>query len=160
MGITTEWSRSDVEADAAAIRIVRYSSIDDVPVTLWDQLAGTGAVGLEAGHLRAVEVSRINDAHPYYFVGLKDGRPVGIAYCFAMDLDLTRLTSQDPPDVLATVKAWQPDFMKVRVLEVGHLASLGATVEAAPGLRAEFLRSLAPELEQLARVEDADLGVV
>lgn len=160
MGITTEYLHPHVDTTARAIRIVRYGSIDDVPVGLWDQLAATSAVGLETGHLRAVEASGINEAHPYYFLGLQGGRPVGIAYCFAMDLDLTRLTSQDPPDVLATVKAWQPDFMKVRVLEVGHLASLGATVEAAPGLRQAFLRALAPELDELARVEDADLGVL
>jgi 8-amino-7-oxononanoate synthase len=77
-----------------------------------------------------------------------------------MDLDLTRLTSQDPPHILATVKTWQPDFMTVRVLEVGHLASLGATVEAAPALRDAFLRALGQELDELAVAENADLGVV
>lgn len=146
--------------DPTTVRIVRYASIDDVPLALWDQLAQTRAVGLESGHLRAVEASRINGAHPYYFVGLQDARPIGLAYCFVMELDLTRLTSQEPPQVLATVKAWQPDFMTVRVLEVGHLASLGATVESIPGQREAFLQALAPELDELARLEDADLGVV
>ncbi len=160
VGITTECSRTTAGPRTDGIQVVRYASIDDVPVAIWNQLATTVAVGLEAGHLRAVEASGINDAHPYYFVGLHAGRPVGIAYCFAMDMDLTKLTSQDPPEVLATVKAWRPGFMNLRLLEVGHLASLGTAVEAAPGMRVAFLRALAPELEELARLENADLGVI
>ncbi|HEY3338997.1 MAG TPA: 8-amino-7-oxononanoate synthase family protein [Propionicimonas sp.] len=159
MSISTERSRA-VVGPQPETRIVRYSSIDDVPVAIWNQLASTTAVGLEAGHLRAVEASRINDLRPAYFVGLSEGRPVGIAYCFAMDLDLTKLTNQDPPEVLAVVKAWRPDFMKVRILEVGHLASLGSTIESAPGAGAAFLQALAPELDKLAEQEGADLGVI
>lgn len=139
---------------------MRYSSIEDVPIAIWNQLASTAAVGLEPGHLRAVEASRINDLRPAYFVGFSEGRPVGIAYCFAIDLDLTRLTNQDPPEVLAVVKEWRPDFMRLRVLEVGHLASLGSTIESEPGAGRAFLQALAPELDRLAVEEGADLGVI
>ncbi|MBI4898864.1 MAG: GNAT family N-acetyltransferase, partial [Actinobacteria bacterium] len=107
-----------------------------------------------------MEESGINAIHPYYFIGLHEGRPVGIAYCFAMDLDLTKLTNKDPPEVLAAVKAWRPGFMRLRLLEVGHLSSLGATVEAVPGMCELFLQALSPALDELARLEGADLGVI
>ena len=136
-------------------------AIEDVPIGAWSQLAKAGAVSLEAPHLRAVEASRINDLHPYYIVGFRGGRVVGIAYCFAMDIDLTKLASGDPPEVLATVKAWRPGFMRLRVLEVGHLASLGATIEAVPGDEGQdFLRALASELEDIGRLENADIGLI
>lgn len=160
MVVAAEGSRTNASPGKEEIQIVRYVSIEDIPVAIWNRLAPTGAVGLEAGHLQAVEASRINDLHPFYFVGLREGRPVGIAYCFAIDMDLTKLTNQDSPDALATVKAWRPGFMNLRLLEVGHLASLGTTVHAAPELREAFLRALAPELDRLARMENADLGLI
>jgi 8-amino-7-oxononanoate synthase len=142
------------------IRIERFTSIDAVPLATWEAFAPRAAVGLEAGHLRALEESRINDLHPYYLVGYRDGAPVGIAYAFAIDMDLTRLVTGDPPEVLATVKTWKPGFMELRLLEVGHLASLGTTVATLPGLQEPFLRALAAELDEIAKVEDADLCVV
>lgn len=145
---------------APELRIERYSSIEQVPIATWERLASRSAVGLEAAHLRAVEASRINDLHPYYLIGFHSGEPVGIAYCFAFDMDLTKLVTEDPPEVIATVKSWKPGFMELRLLEVGHIASLGTTVEARPELRGAFFGALARELEEIARLEGADLGVV
>jgi 8-amino-7-oxononanoate synthase len=142
------------------VRIERYASIEQVPLSIWERLASRSAVGLEAGHLRAVEVSRINGLHPYYLIGFEAGEPVGIAYCFAFDMDLTKLVIEDPPEVLATVKSWQPGFMNRRILEVGHIASLGTAIEALPRSQTAFLRAVAEELEAIARLENADLGVV
>ncbi|MDQ1287892.1 MAG: 8-amino-7-oxononanoate synthase [Actinomycetota bacterium] len=160
MTVVDHGRRTDESSPPDEIQIVRYSSIDDVPVATWNDLAPTAVVGLEAAHLRAVEESRINDLRPSYLIGFRGGSPVGIAYCFAMDLDLTKLTFQDPPEVLATVKAWRPGFLTVRLLEVGHVASLGTTVETLPGLGEAFVRTLARHLDELARVENADLGVI
>ena len=59
------------------------------------------------------------------------------------------------------MKAWRPGFMRLRVLEVGHLASLGATIEAVPGDEGQdFLRALASELEDIGRLENADIGLI
>jgi 8-amino-7-oxononanoate synthase len=160
MSVVAQGPLTDEASRVDEVRIVRYSSIDDVPGAIWNHLASTVAVGLEAGHLRAVEKSRINDLRPSYLVGLREGSPVGIAYCFVMDLDLTKLTHEDPPEVLATVKAWRPGFMTARLLEVGHVASLGTTIEAVPYLHEAFLRALASHLDGLARTENADLGVI
>lgn len=145
---------------ATKVQIERYSSIEQVPLSIWERFASRSAVGLEAGHLRAVEASRINDLRPYYLIGFQAGEPVGIAYCFAMDMDLTKLVTEDPPEVLAAVKAWKPGFMELRLLEVGHIASLGTAIEAHPRDQAAFLRALAEELEEIAQREGADLGVV
>jgi len=155
-----EGSRRPSSPATDAVTIVRYSCIEDVPLAVWGEFASTGAVGLEAGHLRAVEASRINDLQPYYLIGFRGSRPVGIAYCFALDLDLTRLTTAEPAEVLAAVKEWDPGFMRVRLLEVGHLASLGCAIEAGPADRDAFLRALARELDHLALAEDAELGVI
>jgi 8-amino-7-oxononanoate synthase len=143
-----------------SVQIERYASIDQVPASIWARLAPTSAVGLELGHLRAVESSRINNLRPYYLIGFHAGEPVGIAYCFAFDMDLTKLVTEDPPEVLAALKKWTPGFMDRRVIEVGHIASLGSTIEARAEVRPTFLRALAAELEKIARLEDADLGVV
>jgi 8-amino-7-oxononanoate synthase len=142
------------------VRIERYSSMEQVPIPVWERFASRSAVGLEAGHLRAVEASRINDLHPYYLIGFQSGEPVGIAYCFAIDMDLTKLVTEDPPEVVAAVKAWKPEFMNLRLIEVGHIASLGTAIEAQPQLQAAFLRALAGEVEEIARLENADLSVV
>ncbi|WP_051208576.1 aminotransferase class I/II-fold pyridoxal phosphate-dependent enzyme [Propionicicella superfundia] len=147
-------------ARAGDITIARYTSIVDVPVAVWDGLASTTAVGLESGHLRAVEASGINDLHPHYLIGSCAGEAVGIASCFAFDMDLTKLTTATSPEVLAAVKEWRPDFMRFRLLEVGHLASLGATIEAPGEHREAFLGALGPTLDELARIEGADLIVV
>jgi 8-amino-7-oxononanoate synthase len=149
-----------IPRSATEVRIERYSSIGQVPISIWERFASRSAVGLEAGHLRAVETSRINDLHPYYLIGFQAGEPVGIAYCFSIDMDLTKLVTEAPPEVVATVKTWKPGFMDLRIVEVGHLASLGNAFEAQPHAQAAFLRALADEVEEIARLEDADLGVV
>jgi len=151
--------RSEASA-GSAVRIERFTSIEQVPAAIWERFASRSAVGLEAGHLRAVEQSRINDLHPYYLIGMQAGEPIGIAYCFAIDMDLTKLVTEDPPAVIAAVKSWQPGFMQLRILEVGHIASLGSAIEAPPVQQAAFLRALAAELDQIAHLENADLGVV
>jgi len=150
----------DARCLPSPVRIERYTSIDQVPVAVWERLASRSSVSLEAGHLRAVEASRINELHPYYLIGFEAGEPVGIAYCFAMEMDLTKLVTSDPPEVVAAVKRWKPGFMELRILEVGHLASLGSAVEARTGHEAAYLRALAAELEDIAALEGADLGVV
>ncbi|HEY3352172.1 MAG TPA: 8-amino-7-oxononanoate synthase family protein [Polyangia bacterium] len=142
------------------VEIERYTSIAQVPLAIWERFASRAAVGLEAAHLRALEASRINDLRPYYLIGFAAGEPVGIAYCFAMDMDLTKLVTEDPPEVIAAVKTWKPGFMDLRLIEVGHLASLGTTIAAAPAAQDAFLRALAAEVEVIARLEDADLGVI
>jgi 8-amino-7-oxononanoate synthase len=144
----------------SAVRIARYESIEQVPRSTWDRFAPRDAVGLEAEYLRAVEVSRINDLHPYYLVGHLAGEAIGIAYGFSIDMDLTKLAGDDPPEIIDTVRAWKPGFMNLRLVEVGHLSCLGPTIQALPPHLPAFLAALADEVDEIARVEDADLGVV
>jgi 8-amino-7-oxononanoate synthase len=150
----------DAQRATTEVQIERYSSIEQVPVDIWERFASRSAVGLEAGHLRAAEASGINDLHPYYLIGFVAGEPVGIAYCFAMDMDLTKLVTEDPADVIAAVKRWKPGFMESRIIEVGHVASLGTAIEVDPQHQAAFLRALAEAVDDIAALEGADLGVV
>ncbi len=142
------------------MRFERYSSIEQVPLTVWESLASRSAVGLEAAHLRATEESGINALNPWYLIAYSGSEAVGIAYAFAMDLDLTRLVTEEPPEVMAAVKAWKPGFMHCRILEVGHIASIGATIEVGCEDREAFLQALATELDEIAALEGAELGII
>ena len=137
-----------------------YTSIDEVPVPVWKRFVSYGAVGLEPGHLRAIEVSGINAIHPYYLIGYQDAEPVGIAYCFTTQVDLAKMANNYPPEVLASVKTWKPDFMVLRVLEVGHIASLGSAVEVLKPFREKFLRAFSGKIDGIAREEKADLCMI
>ena len=80
-------------------------------------------------HLQAIEASGINDIRPYYLIGYQNERPVGIAYCFSLQMNFARMTGDYPATILDTIHTWKPDFMNLRIIEVGHIPSLGATIE-------------------------------
>lgn len=60
--------------------------------------------------------------------------------------------------MLAAVRAWRPDFFKARVVEAGHLASLGRTVEALWPYGPAFVYAVAECLDGIAEAENADLA--
>jgi hypothetical protein len=124
----------------AAVRVKIGVGLETGTFARWKRLASTISIRL--------------------LIGFQAGEPVGIAYCFAMDMDLTRLVTEDPPEVIAAVKTWKPAFMELRVLEIGHVASLGTTIEAEPQLQGAFLRALGGAVEEIAALEDADLSSV
>src|SRR5512138_2546834 len=124
------------------LQIEFYTSVNQLPDPAWNQFASRTSVGLETGHLRAIEESRINDIHPYYLIGYDEERPVGIAYCLSIRADLSTMATDYPKEVIETVKSWKPGFMDLRIVEVGHLASLGTTIEVEEEHREEFLRVL------------------
>lgn len=141
-------------------RIEFYNSVNHVPVHCWEHLASCQTVGLEIDHLRAIELSRINNIRPYYFIGYDNEEPVGIAYCFSIEIDLARMANSYPPNVLETVKAWKPGFMQVRLLEVGHIASLGTTIEVNKSSIGDFLQMLSVKIDEIARIENSDLCLI
>lgn len=141
-------------------RMEYYTSVEEIPISIWERFASRGAVGLETGHLRAVEVSRINDIHPYYIIGYRDEEPVGIAYCFSIDADLAKMANCYPAEVLSTVKTWMPNFMAMRIVEVGHIASLGTTIEVLPPYLSDFLQAFSDQIDEIARIENADLCII
>lgn len=142
------------------IRMEHYTSIAEIPSACWDLFVKRNSVGLETGHLAAVEASRINDIHPYYIIGYSGAEPVGIAYCFSITIDFARMANIYPAGVLETVKAWKPGFMEMRILEAGHLASLGSTVVTSPPHTGEFLEALSHKLDDIAAIEKAELCII
>jgi hypothetical protein len=80
------------------LRLECYTSVREVPCSIWERFVLRGAVGLEIGHLQAIEVSRM--------------------------------------------KTWKPDFMNIRMVEVGHIASLGSTIEVLQPYLKNFLQVL------------------
>jgi len=141
-------------------RMEHYTSVKEVPDIIWNRFVHRGAVGLELGHLQAIEVSRINDIHPYYIIGYLEEEPVGIAYCFSIRVDLARMTNSYPAEVVETVKTWKPEFMEMRIVEVGHLASLGTTIEVAQPYITDFLRALSGKIDEIASLEKAELCII
>jgi len=141
-------------------RIEFYNSVTHVPVPCWEHLASRQSVGLEIDHLRAIELSRINNIKPYYLIGYDNEEPVGIAYCFSIEIDLARMANTYPPNVLEIVKAWKPDYMQVRLLEVGHIASLGAAIEVNKSSIVNFLQLMSVKIDEIARIENSDLCLI
>ncbi|MBN1646511.1 MAG: aminotransferase class I/II-fold pyridoxal phosphate-dependent enzyme [Spirochaetales bacterium] len=142
------------------IRMEYRSSADQVPAALWERFVPGKAVGLEINHLRAVEFSGINDIHPYYLIGYDGEKPVGIAYCFSIRVDLAGMTSSYPREVINTIKTWFPGFMEIRIVEVGHIASLGPTIEVLPAENKDFLLALSEKIDEIAALENADLCMI
>lgn len=142
------------------IELIQYNSINEVPGDVWNALASREAVSLETAHLRAIEESQINNICPYYFIGYHEGVPVGIAYCFSISINFAKLANSYPNEILETIKAWNPDFMEMRMLEVGHIASLGSTIEVKLPFVSEFLQAFTDKIEEIARTENADVCLI
>lgn len=142
------------------IRMEYYKSVEELPVSIWKRFVSGGTVGLEINHLRAIEVSQINEIHPYYLIGYHEDEAVGIAYCFSIDVNFAGMSNSYPPDILSTVKTWKPDFMNVRIVEVGHIASLGTTIEVMEPFLEEFLVAFSNTINEIASLEKADLCLI
>jgi 8-amino-7-oxononanoate synthase len=160
MEIKTDLRKGNVNANCQMIRMEHYTSVSDVPVNDWNRFVNRDAVGLETPHLSAVEASRINDIHPYYIIGYHDNDPIGIAYCFSIKIDLARMANIYPANVVETVKTWKPGFMEMRIVEVGHLASLGMTIGIMQSYTREFLNALSGKIEEIAAIENAELCII
>lgn len=145
---------------SAMIRMEHYTSVKELPVDEWNRFVNRDSVGLEIAHLAAIEASRINDIHPYYIIGYLDNEPAGIAYCFSIMIDLARMAGLYPANVVETVKAWKPGFMEMRIIEAGHLASLGITIQMLPQYTGEFLDALSSKIDEIAVMERAELCII
>lgn len=137
-----------------------YTRINQIPEDVWNMLAGTDAVNLEINHLKAVEISGINNIKPYYFIGYNNHEVIGIAYCFVMQVDFSRISNRYSKEVLMTIKSWKPDFLLLRLIEVGHLASLGKTIEVDESYLSEFLIEFDKAIDEIAKEERADLCLI
>ncbi len=142
------------------MKIERYTSIVDVPLQIWNDLALKDRVGLESGHLKAIEISGINSIKPYYLIGYQEAMAVAIAYCFVMDLDLSKLGNEIEADVLTTLKTWYPEFMKYKVLECGFISGLGTAISAKEEYLPYFLDKLNLEFETLGKEEHVDFCLI
>lgn len=137
-----------------------YTSVNELPVNDWNLFVNRDSVGLETGHLCAIEASRINDIHPYYIIGYAGNEPAGIAYSFSIRIDLARMANIYPAEVVETVKAWKPGFMEMRIIEIGHLASLGKTIETSQRHTQDFLSALSNKVDEIAAIEKAELCII
>ncbi len=142
------------------IRMDHFSSIKELRAEDWNLFVNHESVGLELEHLSAIEASGINDIHPYYIIGYHNDQPVGIAYCFSIRIDFARMANSYPAEIVETVKAWKPGFMEMRIVEVGHLSSLGTTIETCPQYTGDFLSSLTVKIDEIAKLENAELCII
>ncbi|NLI36641.1 MAG: GNAT family N-acetyltransferase [Bacteroidales bacterium] len=144
------------------LQFQRYNTITDVPTKYWNRLVTRDMVNLEIDHLQAIEISRVNHLHPYYLIGYWNGEPIGITYCFVLQANFAKIASDYSIDskVLKTIGGSTHDFMDIRVLEVGHIASLGPTVSIQSTHQINFLTALSEELNAIATIEQSDLCLI
>lgn len=142
------------------IKVQIYNSISNVPASIWNTFVTRSTVGLEREHLQAIEQSQINDIKPYYLIVYSDNEPIGIAYGIIFKIDFAKLTDTYPLNVLNTLRTWKPDFMKMKIIEFGFIASLGSTINCKPCFQSDFLCALSKEIDRIATVENADLCLI
>jgi len=136
-----------------------HDSVERVPA-VWDSIAPHDRVALDSHHLRAIERSGINALRPYYLTAHDDGRTVGIAYCFVMQMDMAFMQKDLPPTAVETLRAWHPDFLRLRLLECGLVSGLGEGMAADDAHFPELCGLAAREMERIAANEGAELVLV
>jgi 8-amino-7-oxononanoate synthase len=141
------------------VRLEVHSQIEPVQ-TIWDSLAPRSQVGLESRHLKAIERSGINAIEPFYILASEQGRAVGIAYCFAMNIDLGFLDKELPPETIRTLRAWHPGFLKARILECGFVSGLGEAIAARNGDLPLVSLAVAREMERIGRETKAEFILI
>ncbi len=141
------------------MRIDAHTSIERIRED-WDRMAPRAQVALESAHLLAIERSGVNDIEPHYLLAYDGDRLAGIVYCFAMRMDLASLERDIPRDALATLRSWDPGFMKARILECGIVSGLGRAMAADPASLDHVCRVAAHEMERIARDVGADFVLV
>jgi len=142
-------------------RIDSYRSIEHAPQAVWDSIAPRKYIGLETHHLKAIERSGINDdIAPYYLVVSDNDRPVAITHFFLMDIDLSKLGSDISSETQSTLKFWNPDFMKFKMLECGFISALGETIWADNDNLPVVSRSVVREMENVGKQNSAEFILI
>ena len=141
-------------------KIHKYRTIENVPQEVWDSIAPREYVGIETLHLKAIERSGINDLEYYYLLVLNDDKPVGIAYFFLMDFDVSKLSSEISPETLSTLKSWHPNFMNFKMLECGLISGLGEAIAAEDEILPSILPSVVSEMESVGKKAGVDFILI
>jgi len=136
-----------------------YTSIHEVPHHDWDSIAPKAYVGLESQHLKALELSRLNDLKPYYVLAYgADGTPQAIAYFFIMTMDFSALGTEVPPLVRKAVKTWMPNFLTFKIIECGFISALGESIACRNELNlSPFILKVSELMEMVGKTENVDL---
>lgn len=148
------------DGDGLALSIEIHRDIDALNPVAWNAFVSRGAVGLEVPHLRAVARARVSDVENYYLVAFHQGRPIGIAHFFVIDLDLASLSADIDADTITTLRRYDPTFMRMRTVECGFVAGLGEAIASAPEHWPQFLDRLVSALEDVAASHHADVVLV
>ena len=141
-------------------KIHKYESIENVPQEIWDSIAPQEYVGIETPHLKAIERSGINDLEHYYLLVSNNDKPVGIAYFFIMDFDLSKLSSEISPETLSTLKSWNPNFMNFKMLECGLISGLGEAIAADNEILPSILPSVVSKMESIGKKAGAEFILI
>src|SRR5947208_15335207 len=96
------------------LRIEIHREIDALNPVAWNALACRDAVRLEVPHLRAVERARVSGIENYYVLAFHEGRPIGIAHFFVIDLDLASLSADIDAETITTLRRYDTTFMRMR----------------------------------------------
>src|SRR4030042_467951 len=132
------------------MKMQAYPSIDWVPAAEWDQLVGNHRIGLQTGHLRAIEKSGINRLVPQYYMFSDGEKRKAVAHCVQFEIDFSKMNRDIAPDVLKTLKIWNPGFLRMKLVECGIISGLGEGLSVVNGDIRYGLSALAEAAESFA----------
>ena len=141
------------------LRAVRLSRANDIAPD-WDQCLAI-PTPMQRDFLSVVETSGINDIRPYYLrIVDASGKTLAQANVVVSQTDFSTFDSKLPAAARSTIKRWFPDFMTFRIVEVGYFTMIGEGLaicpDLDPALLARVYHCLDQELQDIARLEDAD----
>jgi predicted N-acyltransferase len=131
------------------LEIRRFSSIHEIPESVWDGLLDDDHPYHAHRLIRAVEDARVEDSR-FWALMIYDGeRPVGSAMLSAFTVSLDLFLGRRMQQLAAFVRRWLPRFLRVDVLVCGLPASFGQKNLVVSD--AAQLELLVREMEDIAR---------
>lgn len=135
--------------------LVCHRRLRDLARETWDGLAPP--VHLAYDVLGVVEDSGVNDLRCAYLRLRAGPRDVARANVYAVETDLSTISTDLPGPVRDVIKKWYPDFLTFRVVEVGNFTLLGEGIHRVPGVRGgSLLPHIVDGVERIAQDEDGD----
>jgi predicted N-acyltransferase len=136
-----------------ALRVRRFSSIHEIPESVWDGLLDEEHPYHAHRLIRAVEDARVEESRFWALLFYEGGRPVASAVLSAFTVSLDIFLGKALQSLAARVRRWFPRFLRIDVLFCGLPASFGQSnlrlSDAAPARR--VLELLVGEMESIAR---------
>jgi len=139
-----------------------HRSILDIPQKKWDKFVDNSRISIQYNHLKAIELSKVNQHIPGYITiyDTLSEKYIGIAYYVVIDMDMSKSADEIAPEVLSTIKEWYPNFLNMRMLECGLLTGIGKAYSIDPEFEEQALPQLLEKIDNDAKEQNADFVLI